>query len=71
MKSRGGLTFREAAFEILKRSGRPMKPKAIVEEAISKKLLFTSSKRPEATLNVHLHNDKRFVKTGKGFWELR
>lgn len=65
------LSFGDAAFEVLKTAKKPMKPKDIIEVAISRRLLVTKSRRPEATLNPILHGDRRFLNVSRGLWQLK
>lgn len=63
-------TFKEIAFQILKEVGKPLHSKDIIKIAISRNLLKTTGKTPEATMNAQLIVDvnikkekSRFVKS--------
>ncbi|MFC1993105.1 winged helix-turn-helix domain-containing protein [Chloroflexota bacterium] len=69
----GSLSFIEAAHEILKQAGKPLKADEITSIALQNKLLSTSGKTPTATMSAQLYvdmvrkgRDSRFVKEGKG-----
>lgn len=63
-------TFKDIAYDILKKAGKPLHSKAITEIALKQGVLITEGKTPEATMNAHLIVDvntkgskSRFVKT--------
>ncbi|PLV56041.1 winged helix-turn-helix domain-containing protein [Thermotoga sp. SG1] len=72
------MTFKEAAYFILKREKRPMTVKEIVEIALKEGLIKTSSKSPDRDMAVNIYDDIRlngknspFVKVGRGLFGLR
>ncbi|MCD6551384.1 HTH domain-containing protein [Thermotoga sp.] len=72
------MTFKEAAYFILKREKRPMTAKEIVEMALKEKLIKTSSKSPDRDMAIQIYDDIRlngknspFVKVGRGLFGLR
>lgn len=72
------MTFKEAAYFILKREKRPMTAREIVEIALKEKLIKTSSKSPDRDLAIQIYDDIRlngenspFVKVGRGLFGLR
>ena len=67
----GRMSFRDAAYEILKSSKKPLGPSDIAREAIKRKLIKTNSKRPGGTMGARVRSDKRFVSAGSGKWTLR
>ena len=69
-----------AAELILREHGRPMSPKEIVSEALSRGLIETRGKTPDATLSVEFRlevkrrsargSTQRFKKFGVSLWGL-
>ncbi len=49
------MTFRDAAIEVLKTSGRLMTTREIAAEAIARKLVSTRGSTPEATMSAALY----------------
>ena len=74
----GQFSCLDAAVKILTQSGKPMRCKPIVEQAISKKLWSTGGKTPSATLYAAVIREirdkgssSRFVKKERGLFALR
>jgi hypothetical protein len=72
------MNFLDAAEQVLKKSKKPLHYKAITKEILTEKLVETSGKTPEATLNAVIGTDikvnvekSRFMRTGRGFFGLR
>ena len=66
-----GLSFVEAAFQVLSTNKIAMSPKDIADIILKKGMLKTSSARPDATLSARLRLDKRFIKIRRGLWTIR
>jgi DNA-directed RNA polymerase delta subunit len=72
------LSFADAAFEILKKQGRPLSADEISSAALSEGLVSTSGKTPSATMSARLYmdikrkgGDSRFVKVERGKFGLK
>jgi len=73
-------TKTEAAFKILKDNGKPLPVREIIQIALSKKMIITTGKTPDATLEADFINERkrrvkrgeslRFVRTAPGIWGL-
>lgn len=48
-------TFLAAAIEVLRASGRPMTTREITDEALSRGLITTTGKTPDATMSASLY----------------
>ena len=80
MKTKKRLSSVEAAYKILKREKRAMKPKEIIEIAFKEYGLKMNGKTPHATLDANFYNERkrrrklnreqRFVKVSRGMWGL-
>ncbi|PRP80113.1 putative Polycomb group protein ASXL3 [Planoprotostelium fungivorum] len=73
-----GLGFKDSAFEVLKREGKPMSSKEIVDIAIKEGLLITNGKTPSHTLTAILYGEIKkgldtcpFVKLGNQRFALK
>ncbi len=70
------LSFKEAAFQILKAEKEPLSPKEIVELAFQRELLSSDGKTPHASMAAQLYVDinknkkSKFKKVGKGKFSL-
>ena len=76
MDTSNSLSFKEAAFEILKSEDRPLTAKEIVDFAMQRNILRTEGKTPEATMAAQLYMDIRkpkskFKKVGAGKFSLK
>lgn len=70
------VSFKDAAFQILKKADRPLTPKEIVEKALEFELIETEGATPEATMGAQLYVDirrsnTRFKKVGRGKFALK
>ena len=71
------LSFKDAAFEVLKAVNEPLSAKEIVDVAFQKGFLSTEGKTPEATMAAQIYVDinqnkkSKFKKVGKGKFSLR
>jgi hypothetical protein len=61
-----GMTYYEAAIEVLKAANRPLTTQEVTDQALKRGLITTSGKTPEATMSavlyVRLRNDPNLVK---------
>ena len=74
------MSFADAAFELLKESGKPRHYRWLTEESLKRDLIETSGKTPEATMYTSIFGEiknavpgkrpSRFVKTGRGMFGL-
>ena len=74
------MTFVNAAYELLKESGKPRHYRWLTEEGIQRGLISTEGKTPEATMNASIFSEinseipgkriSRFTKTGRGMFGL-
>lgn len=75
--SKGPMSFKEAARELLKRAGEPMTAKELTAQAIEDGLIAPEGKTPEATMAAQIYVDinknpkSPFKKVGKGKFSLR
>lgn len=71
------LSFKDAAFKILRQAGQPLSAKAITAEALKANLIATDGQTPEATMAAQLYVDLKrnpktpFEKVGRGLFGLR
>lgn len=70
------VTMKEAARRVLEDEGGPLKAKTITERAIERKLIKTTGKTPEATMQAQLSvaaakDDGTFVRTSPGTYGLK
>ena len=72
------LSFLEAAYNVLKKEGRPLSVSEITSIAISSGLILTKGKTPSATMGAQIYRDmkrrgegSRFLKVGRGKFGLR
>ena len=72
------MNFLDAAEQVLKKSNKPLHYKKITRGIITEKLVETSGKTPDATLNALLGTDikvnaekSRFMRTARGIFGLR
>lgn len=77
-KNPSGLSFREAAVEILKELDRPLSAKELITRILSAGLVSTTGKTPDRTLASLIYSDirtngskSRFRKVAKGLFGLR
>lgn len=70
-------TFLDAAYEILKIEGKPLKPKDIIRKALNLRLLETKGKTPTYTMASRFYGDirdngprSRFIKVGPNLFGL-
>ena len=71
------MTLLDAAYEVLKKSGRPMSPADIIRPVLESGMWTTKGKTPEQTLGARLYVDikklgakSRFVNVGNGRFAL-
>lgn len=71
------MTFAEAAYQVLKQTGKPLSAKEITAAALEQGLISTTGKTPSATMSARLYvdvkkkgNKSRFVKTDSGKFAL-
>ena len=48
------VSFKKAAYEILKKSDRPLSPKEITDKAVQEGLIKSEGQTPEATMGAQL-----------------
>src|SRR3989339_1954525 len=72
------MTFKSAAYQILKEADKPLHSKEITKIALKQKLIKSDGKTPHATMNAHLledvnnnHRRSRFVKLGPSLFGLK
>ena len=70
------VTMKEAAEQVLTAAEGPLKAKTITERALERKLIKTTGKTPEATMQAQLSvdvtkDDSKFVRTKPGTYGLK
>lgn len=70
------MQFKDAAYEILKESGKPLHYNEITDIALGKSILETAGQTPHATMGALLYtdtlrDDSRFQREGKGIFALK
>jgi hypothetical protein len=77
-QTKGHQSFRQAAEQILRQAGTPLKADEIVKRAITDGLIATSGKTPVATMGAQLYTEIQqrgeasvFVRAGRGLFGLR
>lgn len=71
------VSFKEAAYDILKRTDDPLTPKEITDIAVQEGLIDTEGETPEATMGAQLYvdintnKDTPFIKVGRGLFSLK
>ncbi|MBN8582956.1 MAG: DUF2034 domain-containing protein [Anaerolineae bacterium] len=70
------MQFKDAAFEILKETGKPLHYNEITDIALKKGILETAGQTPHATMGALLYtdtlrDDSRFQREGKGIFTLK
>ena len=71
------MSFKKAAYEVLKKSKEPLTAKEITDIALQEKLIETTGQTPEATMGAQIYvdmntnKDTHFIKVGRGRFSLK